>query len=952
MLVLGVALAAALALLTSTAVLRGGTSAPHAGPRAAVASAHGGSYLSGGLLAAASVSIGASQHAFWPVHEGDQLLTRGGGLEGSFGASGARMRTDAGTLFLSAASIRRGSRSSTPRPLAPEGSRNEVLYRSRAITELYRNGPYGLEQAFTLPRRPLPGRGPLILSSHVGGTLTATQAGSEIVFSGARGVVALRYGELSALDARGRLLPAHMRLRGHALLLVIDDGHARYPLRIDPFMQQGTKLTGGGETGAAELGTSVALSANGNTAVVGAPADNSNVGAAWVFTRSGTTWEQFGGKLTGAEETGKGRFGFRVSLSSNGETALIGGPVDNANVGAAWVFTLSGGEWKQQGSKLTGGGENGKGEFGTGTALSADGNTAVIGGLGDTSGSGAAWVFTRSGEGTWEQQGSKLTGAGEVGEGRFGFSTALAADGNTALIGGGNDNAGVGAAWVFTRAEAGKWEQQGGKLTGSGEVGAGHVGFSVALSGDGNTALLGGVADNAEVGAAWVFTRSGAVWSQQGAKLKPTDETGKGLFGSGVALSGEEGNVALIGGSGDSSSTGAAWPFRRTGGTWEQLGLKLSGSGEVGKGQFGFAVVLSPDASTALVGGSADNAKAGAAWPFADVAEAPTVVTEPASAVTGSSATLNATVNPNAEEVTDCHFNWGTTIAYGSTAPCAKMPGSNASPVHVSAAIEGLVASTIYHFQIVATNATGTSEGADQTFATSNPPEFGRCLKVAKGVVGKFSNAGCSKPATAEKFSYEWAPGAGPKPGFTTSIQSATIATLETTGKRVISCKGEKSAGEYTSAKTVGTVVITFSGCEMSAAKCTSPSAAEGEVITTTLEGTLGVEKIGAKGPPTDKLALDLFPASEGTVVAEFSCGTAPVVVRGSVLDPFPANKMFLTATLKYGQSGGKQKPEKFAGGTPDVLSTSFEEGAPEQTGLQLTTVLTNAEKMEASSVV
>src|SRR5207244_2939248 len=138
-------------------------------------------------------------------------------------------------------------------------------------------------------------------------------------------------------------------------------------------------------------------------------------------------------------------------------------------------------------------GEVGAGWFGYSVALSSDGNTALIGGYYDKSGSGAARVLTRSGS-TWTQQGSKLTGSGEVGAGRFGYSVALSSDGNTALIGGDQDNSPVGAAWVFTRTGS-TWAQQGSKLTGSGEVGAGYFGFSVALSSDGNTALIGGYYD-------------------------------------------------------------------------------------------------------------------------------------------------------------------------------------------------------------------------------------------------------------------------------------------------------------------------------------------------------------------------------------------------------------------------------------------------------------------------
>ena len=144
-------------------------------------------------------------------------------------------------------------------------------------------------------------------------------------------------------------------------------------------------------------------------------------------------------------------------------------------------------------------------------ALSADGNTAIVGGLGDNSNTGAAWVFTRSG-GVWTQQGNKLVGTGAVGIARQGHSVALSADGNTAIVGGPYDNSYTGAAWVFTRSGT-VWSQQGIKLVGTGAVGSAEQGFSVALSADGNTAIVGGIADNRITGAAWVHSRSGGVWT-------------------------------------------------------------------------------------------------------------------------------------------------------------------------------------------------------------------------------------------------------------------------------------------------------------------------------------------------------------------------------------------------------------------------------------------------------
>jgi hypothetical protein len=97
---------------------------------------------------------------------------------------------------------------------------------------------------------------------------------------------------------------------------------------------------------------------------------------------------------------------------------------------------------------------------------------------------------------------------------------------------------------------------------------------------------------------------------------------------------------------------------------------------------------------------------------------APVVVTGAASAVTGSTATLNATVNPNGSEVTECKLEYGTTVSYGLSATCSPAPGSGTSPVAVSASVTGLSENTTYHFRVRAANAGGTSNGGDQTFKT------------------------------------------------------------------------------------------------------------------------------------------------------------------------------------------------------------------------------------------
>lgn len=584
--------------------------------------------LPSSLTPVASASIGASRNNFWPVRHGADLSTHGGGIRSTFTASGAALRVHQGTADLSLISVGRAQRAQPVAGAAPSRTANEVLYRRGSIVESYRNGPYGLEQAFTVRQRP-GGTGALVLAVRASGSLIPKQAGSQILFSTRAGATALRYGQLSAIDATGRRVPAHMQLHRGTLQLWIDDSRARYPLRIDPFVQQGQKLTPVTQTEQAYFGFRVALSSDGNTALIGSSPYNTGGGMAWVFTRSGSTWTQQA-QLAGTGGIGAiDEFGASVALSADGNTALIGGPGDNRGktgqelgVGAAWVFTRSGSTWTQQGSKLTGSGETGEGEFGYSVALSADGSTALIGAPTDNGGVGAAWVFTRSGS-AWASQGSKLAASDESGQAGFGYSAALSSSGSTALIGGPSEQfVETGGAWVFTRSGS-TWTQQGPKLS-AGD----SAGWSVALSADGNTALVGGpkqqVGETFNVGSAWVFTRSGSTWAQQGPALTGTGESGEAEFGWSVALS-ADGNAALIGGPFDNNNSveghgllGAAWVFMRSGSTWAQQGPKLTGSGEGREVsvEFGYSVALSADANTALIGGPDDSSGVGAAWVF------------------------------------------------------------------------------------------------------------------------------------------------------------------------------------------------------------------------------------------------------------------------------------------------------------------------------------------------
>jgi hypothetical protein len=377
--------------------------------------------------------------------------------------------------------------------------------------------------------------------------------------------------------------------------------------------QQGPKLVGIGASGNASQGYSVALSADGNTAIVGGYSDSSSAGAAWVWTRSGSTWTQQGSKLFGSGSIGSAAQGSSVSLSGDGNTAIIGGFGDDSGFGAAWIWTRSAGVWTQR-VKLVGSKSLSHSRQGSSVALSADGNTAIVGAFADNGGNGAFWVWTKS-AGVWTEQGTKLIATDAVGSASQGCAVSLSADGNTALVGGSTDNGNAGAAWVWTRSGS-VWTQQGKKLVGSGATGFARQGASVSLSGDGSTAIIGGNGDDGSAGAAWVFTRNGGAWTQQGSKLIGASAVNPAGQGSAVSIS-NDGNTAIIGGTADNSFTGALWVWRRSSGVWTQQPGKLIGSSATGSAGEGASVSLSSDGNTAIVGGYFDNSSAGAAWIFA-----------------------------------------------------------------------------------------------------------------------------------------------------------------------------------------------------------------------------------------------------------------------------------------------------------------------------------------------
>ena len=375
------------------------------------------------------------------------------------------------------------------------------------------------------------------------------------------------------------------------------------------FIQQGGKLASPDVIGPYHQGNSVAVSSDGNIAVIGVHADNDGIGAVLVYARTNGVWNQIQ-KLTVTDYIDLPFFGTSVSISADGNTILVGGKLDDVSVGAAWVFARENNIWIKK-QKLVGTGIINAALQGGSCAISADGNTAVVGGYTDNFNIGACWVFVKT-NGIWLQQ-AKLVGTGNIGISGQGRSVAISADGNIVVTGAYLDNGSRGAAWVFTRTN-GTWSQAQ-KLVGTDKIGLPKQGISSAITPDGKTIISGGYEDNGLIGAAWIFKRgTDGIWVQQ-QKLVGTGVLGPiAELGSSVSISGD-GNTAIIGGMTDNLNIGAVWVFNQVNGVWNQTS-KLTGSGNIGGGQFGTSSAISDDGHTILSGAPYDNFSKGAGWVF------------------------------------------------------------------------------------------------------------------------------------------------------------------------------------------------------------------------------------------------------------------------------------------------------------------------------------------------
>jgi len=363
------------------------------------------------------------------------------------------------------------------------------------------------------------------------------------------------------------------------------------------------------------VGVTLALSADGNTMAVSTPHEDSGAtgvngnqrdesawdsGAVYVFVRSGGTWMQQA-YLKASNTQSSDKFGFSIALSGDGNTLAVGATLedsaargidgnqaDNAaqSAGAVYVFVRAGTAWTQQAYIKASNADAGD-QFGWAVALNHDGTTLAVGA---------------------QSEGSAATGV----------------NGNQA------DNAApdAGAAYVFVRRGA-AWTQQA-YIKAANAQGGDRFGFCLALSGDGDTLAVcgydedgGATGVNGPVdeaapgsGAAYVFVRRGAAWSQE-AYVKPSNTTRNAAFGSSIVLSADGNTLAVNAADEDSlspgidgdqrstptdeGSAGAVYVYGRANGVWaQQAYVKSFNIGPTDL--FGFRMALSRDGNVLAAG--------------------------------------------------------------------------------------------------------------------------------------------------------------------------------------------------------------------------------------------------------------------------------------------------------------------------------------------------------------
>ena len=609
-----------------------------------------------------SAALGKGDSGYWvhPNANGYRGENLGQALVADFTRRGAEVRSHEVRWGLEMRGYGYGDALHPVRAVGPRANANRVEYRRDGLTEWYENGPLGLEQGFTLAHPPAKATGqPLTFELALHGDLLAAveSTGTSLELRRKDGKVALRYVGLKARDAGARELRSRLEVRGEKLFLHVEDGEARYPVVVDPWIQQ-AELTASDGAAPDIFGQSIA--ASGSTVVVGAPqrtvGSNSTQGAAYVFVQSGGIWSQQA-ELTASDGTAFDQFGSSVAL--DGGTIVVGARGrtvgSNNSQGAVYLFTQSGASWSQQ-AELTA--SDGQINDYFGSSIAANGGTIVVGApghaaTGSNNAQGAAYIFTLSGA-SWGQQ-AEVTSSDGVSQDQFGSSVAVS--GSTALVGApchpAAGGCGPGSAYVFTQSVT-SWSQQA-ELTASDGVAQDQFGWSVAL--DGTTAVVGAtlhtVGSNQEFqGAAYIFTQTVSSWSQQ-AEISASDGVSQDKFGYSVALLGNTAVVSAIWHPVTVSCTcpgpGAAYIFTQNVSGWSQQ-AELTASDGADSDDFGHSVAL--DGST-VVGGAPNhtvgsNLSQGAAYMFGSTGPMYTLSASPNSlnVAQGNQGTSTITITP------------------------------------------------------------------------------------------------------------------------------------------------------------------------------------------------------------------------------------------------------------------------------------------------------------------
>ena len=391
-------------------------------------------------------------------------------------------------------------------------------------------------------------------------------------------------------------------------------------------------------------GFGISVAVDGNTAVVGAYRDDddgANSGSAHVFTRSSSAdpWSWLA-KLTASDAAAGDEFGIAVAV--DGDTIVVGAHQNDSNKGAAYVFTKpESGGWASTSTaaNLTASDAAANDEFGISVAV--DGDTIVVGAhkadyidLNNSSNnladSGAAYVFTKPESGGWASTSTvaKLTASDAATNDEFGISVAV--HGETVVVGGHQNDAddqdnNEGAAYVFTKPATGGWTDntEGAKFTAPDGAANDEFGVSVAIDVDAVVvgAHLHDVGANANAGAAYVFTRdsNSGKWGQP-LKLTASNGYADDGFGNSVAV---DGNTAVVGAYLDdrdsaARDTGSTYVFARKLGVWSQT-LNLAGPGPDQNDRLGYSVAV--DDGTLLAGAPQDDNDPGFAYAM-DISDA------------------------------------------------------------------------------------------------------------------------------------------------------------------------------------------------------------------------------------------------------------------------------------------------------------------------------------------